>query len=61
MFFPTLLVTVITCSDAIAIVDRLSRVVGLSYQQKIEIIQTIQEYIPTCPIAIEQNGTSKNK
>lgn len=61
MFFPTLLVTVITCSDAIAIVDRLSRVVGLSYHQKIEIIQTIQEYIPTCPIAIEQNGTSKNK
>ncbi len=59
MFFPTLLVTIITCSDAIAIVDRLSRVVGLSYQQKIEIIQTIQEYIPSCPLAIEQNGNSR--
>jgi hypothetical protein len=61
MLFSALLATIITCNEAIVIIDRLSKVVGLSYHQKMEIIQTIQEYIPTCPIAIEQNGKVKNK
>lgn len=46
--------TVISCRDAALIINRLSKVVGLSYQQKIELIQTLKEYIPSCPIVVEK-------
>lgn len=51
--------TIITCSDALAIVSRLSNVIGLSYTQRIEIVKTIKEYIPTCPVHIKPNGKTK--
>jgi hypothetical protein len=51
--------TIISCSDAIGIVNRLQRVVGLSHQQKVEVIQVLRQYVPTCPIKIEENGKRK--
>jgi len=51
--------TVISCSDAIGIINRLSTVVGLTYQQKIELIKTIQEYVPSCPLIIQKNERRK--
>jgi hypothetical protein len=53
------LATIIKCSDAIGIINRLQQVVGLSHRQKIEVIQVLREYIPSCPIKIEQNGKRK--
>jgi|DEB0MinimDraft_3_1074331.scaffolds.fasta_scaffold600394_1 hypothetical protein len=47
-----LLTTTISCSSAIAIIHRATKVVGLTPQQRIEIIQTIKEHIPTCPFAV---------
>ena len=44
--------TVISCSDAFKIVDRIGNVIGLSYQQKIEVIQVISQHIPSCPLKI---------
>lgn len=44
--------TLITCFQAIGIVNRLQQIVGLSYHQKIEIIQEIRKVIPSCPIKI---------
>jgi len=44
--------TIINCSDAYRIVNRIGNVIGLSYQQKIELIQVIAQHIPTCPIKI---------
>jgi hypothetical protein len=44
--------TVISCSDAFRIVNRIGNVIGLSYQQKIEVIQVISQHVPTCPIKI---------
>ena len=41
--------TIISCSDAIRITNRLANVIGLTYQQKIELIQVISNSIPTCP------------
>lgn len=52
-------VTVISCHDAMSIVSRLTRVIGLSYRQKIEVIQVLQKYIPSCPIKIDLHGKSK--
>ena len=51
--------TIISCSDAVAIVNRLSNVIGLSYHQKIEIIKTLEEYVPSCPLIIKTNEKSK--
>ena len=44
--------TVISCSDAFRIVNRIGNVIGLSYQQKIEVIQVISQHIPSCPLKI---------
>jgi len=44
--------TVISCTDAVKIANRLANVIGLSYKQKIELIQTVNQYVPTCPIKI---------
>ena len=51
--------TIITCSDVFAIVNRLSNVIGLSYSQKIEIVKTLKEYVPSCPVHIKPNAKSK--
>ena len=51
--------TIISCSDAIGIANRLQKVVGLSYHQKVEVIQVLRQYIPTCPIKIETDGKRK--
>ena len=44
--------TIISCSDAVRIINRIGNVIGLSYQQKIEVIQVISQHVPTCPIKI---------
>lgn len=48
--------TIISCTDAVIIVNRLSNVIGLTYNQKIEIVKTLKEYVPSCPIYIKQNN-----
>jgi len=52
--------TIIHCSDAISIINRLTKVVGLTSQQRIEIIQTIQKSIPSCPLIIKPNDRPKS-
>ena len=47
-----LLTTTISCSDAVKIVSRLTNVTNLTIQQKIELIQTVQQSIPTCPLRV---------
>jgi hypothetical protein len=53
------LATTISCSDAISIVNRLTKVVGLTSQQRIEIVQTIRQSIPSCPLIIKPNDTKR--
>ena len=52
--------TVISCSDAFRIVNRIGNVVGLSYQQKIELIIIINQYIPSCPLKIVPDERPKS-
>ena len=47
--------TIISCSEAFRIVNRIGNVIGLSYQQKIEVIQVVSQHVPTCPIKIVQD------
>lgn len=48
-------VTVISCIDMMKIANNLSRVIGLTYNQKIELMQTLKSYVPSCPIILEKN------
>lgn len=57
------LTTTISCSNVIGIVSRITRTVGLTYQQRVELIKVIQQTIPSCPIIVkpdEHKRTSGN-
>ena len=55
-----LLTTTISCSQALAIINRVTKVVDLTTQQRIEIIQVIREHVPTCPITVVPDERSKS-
>jgi|694.fasta_scaffold01227_48 hypothetical protein len=55
-----LLATTISCSEAISLIGRLTKTVGLTHQQKMEIIQTIKGTIPICPVKVETNERPKS-
>lgn len=44
--------TIITCSDAISLIHRLTRVVGLTEVQRTEIVQEIRKVVPSCPVKV---------
>jgi hypothetical protein len=48
--------TIITCSQALNIIYRIQRVVGLTEVQKTEIVQEIRKVISFCPVTIKQDG-----
>ncbi len=50
-----LLTTTISCADALSLINRLSRVAGLTITQKTEIIQEIRKVIPFCPVIIKKD------
>jgi hypothetical protein len=54
-----LLTTTISCTDALGVLNRLQKVIGLSQQQKIEILKVVHQTIPTCPVKIENNERTK--
>jgi hypothetical protein len=47
--------TIISCAQAIALINNISKVVGLSDRQKVEIISQLRESIPSCPIKIQKD------
>ena len=57
--FPVIVTTVITCSGAVSILNRLTSVVGLTPQQKQEITTEIRNLIPNCPITIKNDVPTK--
>jgi len=54
-----LLTTTISCSQALAIINRVTKAVDLTTQQRIEIIQVIREHVPTCPFTVVPDERSK--
>jgi len=44
--------TIISCSDALNLIHRLTKVVGLSEVQRTEIVQEIRKVIPSCPVKV---------
>jgi hypothetical protein len=46
--------TIISCSDALTVIQRISKVVGLTELQRTEIIQEIRKVVPSCPVKVVQ-------
>jgi hypothetical protein len=44
-----LLATIISCSQLYIIVNRLQSIIGINYQQKMEIIKELKKIAPFCP------------
>ena len=44
--------TIITCSDALNLIHRLTKVVGLNEVQRTEIVQEIRKVVPSCPVKV---------
>ena len=49
-----LLTTTISCTQALSIIHRLTNVVGLTQEQKTEIVQEVRKTIPFCPVTIKK-------
>ena len=48
-------ISIITCSQAFGLANRISNVVGLTPQQQIDVIQEIRKVIPSCPVTIQKD------
>lgn len=48
--------TIITCSQAINVINRVSSVAGLSELQRKEIILELKKIIPSCPVTVLKKG-----
>lgn len=53
------LTTVISCSQALTTLSRLTSLVGLTEHQKSEIVIEIKKIIPSCPITIKRDEYRK--
>ena len=54
-----LLSTILTCSQAFSLVSRITNVVGLTPQQKIEVVNEIRKVVPSCPVTIQKDVTKQ--
>jgi len=47
--------TIISCTDALKIINRIVNVTGLTPLQKTDIIQEVRKTIPFCPVVIKKD------
>ena len=45
--------TIISCSQALQVIDKLQKIVGLTPIQKSEILVEIKKVIPSCPVTVK--------
>jgi len=50
-----ILSTIISCSQAFSLVNRITNVVGLTPHQKIEIVNEVRKVVPSCPVTIQKD------
>lgn len=56
---PLILSTIISCSDAVGFINRITFSLKLTPQQKIEIVTEIRKLIPTCPVTVKKDESRK--
>lgn len=55
-----MLSTTISCSQAISILNRVQNVMGLTTQQKLEIMMELRKFIPSCPVKIDSSKQNQS-
>ena len=50
-----ILSTIISCSQAFSLVNRITNVVGLTPQQRMEIVNEVRKVVPSCPVTIQKD------
>ena len=58
---PLFAASIITCNQALGIINRLTKVAGLSITQRTEILKVVKEHVPNCPITIQSDSNSLPK
>jgi hypothetical protein len=58
--FMVVFLSIITCSQAFGLVNRISNVVGLTPQQKVEVVNEIRKVIPSCPVTIQKDAPKQS-
>lgn len=53
--FSVVLTTFLSCSQVIAIANRLQSIALLTSQQKASIIEEVRKSVPSCPLVIKNN------
>jgi hypothetical protein len=48
--------TIITCSQAVSVIRKIEANGAIPTSLKNELIQTIRETIPTCPVIVKKDG-----
>ena len=48
--------TIISCTQALTLLHRITKIVGLTEVQKTEIITEIRKTIPFCPVTIKKDA-----
>ena len=50
------LTTIITCSQAVSVIRKIEANGAIPISLKNELIETIRETIPTCPVIVKKDG-----
>jgi hypothetical protein len=50
-----LFLTTLNCSQFYGLISRLEKVVVLTPQQKVEILNEVRKVVPSCPVTIQVN------
>jgi hypothetical protein len=45
--------TILSCPQAIQLIANVSNVVGLTNQQKMQVIEELKKIVPSCPVIIK--------
>lgn len=57
---PVFLTTFLSCSQIFAIANRIQNIMGLTYQQKMEIANELRKVVPSCPVVIRNDDSKTN-
>lgn len=49
------LTTIISCRQVLITINRIQSVIGLTNQQKIEIVNELRKVVPSCPVIIQND------
>ena len=56
---PLMFSTIISCSQAVGLINRVYSMVNLTAVQKAEIIAELRSLVPTCPVTIKKDEPRK--